>query len=626
MKGARYSNIYFKVAIAIFICIIIGISTGTSRKIYDTNVKNISPLEQITQDKIITQEFTTNRKVDSIYFLFGTYNRKNTSHYTLNIKKDNSIIFNKTIDASTLRDNEYYKIKLNSGLDIGSYNLEIYSSDAIDGNAITLYAGIGERSSKTLKINEQKSNLSIKLQYDVERNIPLYLILISLILLLTGLILYKRNYEIENLVVILIIFYGILFCLFNPIIDSPDEYPHFYKAVATSDFKTFNYESYNYDISESYFEVVNNRDNTIFTNDLKGSISNSKFKLKKIDVVGMAVYAPWGYIPQAIAIKLGTLLKLPILVIFYLGRLMNLMLYAFLSFYAVKISPKYKMFLASVALMPMAIFISSSYNQDSTTYGLLLLMIAWLIKLYNNNEKTIKCKTIMLFTILSVIISTLKFPYMLFSLLFLFIPGRTFINKNIHILGKASAIASNFLLTLLYFLKVSTQFVEFRIDGANSIEQLKFIMNNIIYVMLVFMKAMFYHMGDYFGQLFTFGWLSYSTPSVVIYLYLVFLILVGIFYTENVNISKSSKIFIATIYVVIYGTLHLILYMTWTPVGAADVNGVQGRYLVPLFTLIPILKNNSMTIKYEENTQINILFIANLFLLASFLTMIFRYY
>lgn len=627
LKKYMNKSIWFKVIITILFCIIMAITNMNLGKIQQNIVESPVPIGEITKGKLVTQEINVNRKINSIYIQFGTYTRANTSNYTIDIKKNDLIVFSKTINSSILADNEFYEIKLDNELDSENCLLEIYSDDATEGNAVTLYAGKAkDNMNNTLKINNQKLNSSIKFNYSYNSNIILYIVIMSIIAIMTAIIFSYKNFKIEKLVLGLILFYGILFSLFNPIIDSPDEYPHFYKAVATSDFKLLKYDSYEYDISDSYFDVVQNRDNTIFNNSLWENLSNNKSRLKKTDIVGMAVYAPWGYIPQAIAIKVGKIMNLDMAITFYLGRIFNLILYAFLSYYAIKIIPKFKTFISVIALSPMAIFISSSYNQDSVTYGLALVFVSWIVKLYNQDERSIKYKTIIIFTILSTALSILKFPYMLFCLLFLFIPKKIFYNRKINLMGKCSVIGVTFSLTILYFLNVSTKFVEFRIEGANSINQLKFIFANITYVIYIFIKAMFYHMGDYVAQLFTFGWLSYSPPLIIVYFYLTFLLIIGIFYTEDLNISTMNKVLIAVITVAIYGALHLILYMTWTPVGLNDIHGVQGRYLIPLFMLIPILKNNNMTIKYTDNTQINILIMANLFIASSFLTMIFRYY
>ena len=85
-----------------------------------------------------------------------------------------------------------------------------------------------------------------------------------------------------------------------------------------------------------------------------------------------------------------------------------------------------------------------------------------------------------------------------------------------------------------------------------------------------------------------------------------------------VNSQKESKITatmrmgVGIVAVGIYLTIFAIQFLNWTPVGANQVLGVQGRYFVLVLALLPLIFGNSTSKKEKQ-----ILFTALIFLVLS---------
>ncbi|HXW69434.1 MAG TPA: DUF2142 domain-containing protein, partial [Dissulfurispiraceae bacterium] len=94
-----------------------------------------------------------------------------------------------------------------------------------------------------------------------------------------------------------------------------------------------------------------------------------------------ARYSPHLYFPQATGIELGKLIGLPMIALLYMGRLFNLLLWVFLIYLAIRVTPVSKWLFLLFALTPTSLFLSSSSSADAVTNGLSILFIACLLQL-----------------------------------------------------------------------------------------------------------------------------------------------------------------------------------------------------------------------------------------------------
>ncbi|MCT2996250.1 DUF2142 domain-containing protein [Propionibacterium freudenreichii] len=92
-------------------------------------------------------------------------------------------------------------------------------------------------------------------------------------------------------------------------------------------------------------------------------------------------YSPLVYAPTLIPYWLGKLLDLPVLVIFYLARILNLAAGLFLTWAAIKLIPRGKWIMLMVGLLPTTIIQFSSVSSDPVAIGLGFLAVALALRI-----------------------------------------------------------------------------------------------------------------------------------------------------------------------------------------------------------------------------------------------------
>lgn len=121
----------------------------------------------------------------------------------------------------------------------------------------------------------------------------------------------------------------------------------------------------------------------------------------------------------------GKFFNLPPLVLMYLARLANLIIWLLLAYLAIRITPAYKWVLLTLALVPMAVFEAASVSADGLTIVLSFLMIVYILKLARGKDNFVKTDFFVL-VILGLLIALAKSIYILLFFLFLLIPVNKF--------------------------------------------------------------------------------------------------------------------------------------------------------------------------------------------------------
>ena len=107
-------------------------------------------------------------------------------------------------------------------------------------------------------------------------------------------------------------------------------------------------------------------------------------------------------------------------------------------------------------------------------------------------------------------------------------------------------------------------------------------------------------------------------------LYVLFFIGFSLFYKIDIEFKKKERAILALIFLITYLGIYGIFYLTWTPVGAKTILGVQSRYLLPVIMLIPLMITNKY--KKIENKEIYIFTFIIISLTGMFLLVISHFY
>ena len=202
-----------------------------------------------------------------------------------------------------------------------------------------------------------------------------YILLAVVVILLVGLLLStNRMDKIAKNTFILIFLLGSLNSLILPIRRNLDENTHYYRVLQLSDGKVRSQtDERNFLMVSPDFlgitklpskgEAGSTTSTNLYTKDFL-DLFNMKADYKLAYLNQGELNSP-AYIPSAIGVKLGQLISNKVYISYYLGRIFNVLFYALLAFWAVKLSKYYQLQLFVMSLLPFVTWIVSGYNYDS---------------------------------------------------------------------------------------------------------------------------------------------------------------------------------------------------------------------------------------------------------------------
>ncbi|HVI68888.1 MAG TPA: DUF2142 domain-containing protein [Magnetospirillaceae bacterium] len=406
----------------------------------------------------------------------------------------------------------------------------------------------------------------------------------------------------ERWFLIIALVFGALFAFITPPFRVPDEYGHMARA---------------YGISEGHFLATKQDDKSGSEVPLSISIIGMKtadFSLSDIPNLAtiplapnivtfaehpnMALYSPVVYAPQAVGFAVARALNVPAIISLYVARLFNVIAYSLLVYVAIRLLPIGKWVGAIVGLLPMHIMLAGSLSADPVTIGLIAVLVAAVLWLRSLSRAVQPIEYAWLL-ILTAAIALGKLPYPLLLLLFLFVPVRVFGGTRarwwLHMGGLAVAglIAGGGWLLL-----AKATLVAYGPAGVNLADQLHLVLTHPLgFAKAAFMTFFTPTSDGFMSQIvLAIGYLETQLPLWLTYLYGIFLAF-AVFPLRvegNMPLSRLQKILTAALVAAVVGSMVLLLYLSWTPVGKPIVEGMQARYLTPfLFLLIPLLAMRS---------------------------------
>ena len=150
---------------------------------------------------------------------------------------------------------------------------------------------------------------------------------------------------------------------------------------------------------------------------------------------------------------------------------------------------------------------------------------------------------------------------------------------------------------------------------SNPVAQVKFVLTHPF----KFIHTFFYTFKEY-GQFYMescvgkfLGLVNIQVSYYATYSYLFVLLMLSIISNKsNLKIDLYKKVIITISCLAIIGLIEASLYVSWTAVGANAIEGVQGRYFIPVLLLILSLLKN----KKVYHTVSNINYYTSLFIFA----------
>lgn len=447
-----------------------------------------------------------------------------------------------------------------------------------------------------------------------------------------------------RLFVLLSSFFGIIFLILIPPLQSPDETSHFLRAYEISQGDLISKRvggvtgAYLPKSIDRTLIVLETTTPVKFHPELKyhpGVIKDAlRIKLqqgdtKYYDISTTSSYSPIAYIPQAIGILIGRIFNAPPVLLIYLARLAILAVWVILGYLSIKLIPYKKWALFGILLFPMFIAQSVSMGADAVSIGAGLVFTATILRIISLQKLT--QRTIVILVAAAVAMVMAKQIMVILLPLILLLKGTLFTSKTKAILIKLAVIAIPILLFSVWNVLVGqiSSNLDQALNNQNPAQQISFLSQNPLHFISVLFTTFFFGWGNSVVEsvIGVFGWSDTALSEVfVAFGYVALAVLLFTSYEEKqVRISRLMRWTFG-----IMGLIYTIavcgaMYLFYSPVGFSVVVGVQGRYLLPVIPLlIPVIYGFALTTKrkYVIFTLISV----SILFIASVATVIFRYY
>ncbi len=306
----------------------------------------------------------------------------------------------------------------------------------------------------------------------------------------------------------------------------------------------------------------------------------------KANPYGKNIYFPIVYGAPALGIVVGSLFSHMPLALLYSARIATLSLYVLLIFIAIYILRRtvIKWLVFVVALLPMSMFQAAMVGPDPLLLGLTFVFFSVLYVSFHSDNR-IKMKEIAILLLTAGLLTLVKMPYLILVSSLAFIPLHNNVTRQQKLVIRIG-IPLVCIFAALISLANARSIAGVPIPGISLGGQLHFIFAHpfqYVYTLINSTVVLDWvpQMVGLLGSSFIF------IPGVAFQSLLIGLVLVAFLDTnkitgENDGVNKRS----ATVYLcasfLTASAIITTLYLTWTPVGAKLVEGVQGRYFLPI--------------------------------------------
>lgn len=549
--------------------------------------ENVYPVELESHIAINQDISMGDAKLSAISLLFGTYNRVNEGSLIVTLYEDDNEIQRWAEELSSLGDNSYAEFYLDEPVYTSSEHDYRLTVEAVfeGNNSIALYQSLQEDGSESI---------CYVLQFFDYIHQRVTIALFALILVVTA-VLSLMALDERLVMSIIVVALGLVYFFVIPVGMVPDESTHFYRA---------------YEISRGHMISEHVGEEGVGGNYLPNAIVFFEDDTAVIDwsdkgevrFANTALYSPTCYIPQSIGILIADrFVSDNVQTVFYAGRLGGFIACIALCLLSINIIPYGRKIVFLIMLFPMSLQEMISMSPDGLTISMSLFLLSYVLYLSYKSER-LKLRDYIILAIACLMLSMLKIVYVVLLFLILLIPKEKFGGMKKSLVFKTAVITLACLVNAIW-LGISSGFlVEFQ-PGVDSAEQVKFILLNIPEYYLVVVRTIIengiFYVGTMIGS--NMGPLTIPVTGVVWVAYLVLFVYVTASSQNEHSVRQSDIPIMILVFLACVALIFTSLYVQWTPYRNDIINGVQGRYFIPIIGL-PTIASMSLRKRSSENS------------------------
>ncbi len=422
-----------------------------------------------------------------------------------------------------------------------------------------------------------------------------------------------RRLDVAALAVLLLS--GVSFCFLTPPFQVPDEAAHFYRAFEVSEGRLVPTErdGESGDFLPRSLPALAARLQRDLPFHAERKVSPAWIRSAREDrleperrrFVGFltSAYSFVPYLPSAAGIGLARLFSDSVLVLFYAGRLSNVVVSALLFFGAIRRTPLSRPVFFLLSLAPMAVFEMASLSADAFTNGFSFFFIAVVLgSAFGEARRPGAADRAKLLT-LSAAAGLTKSGWLLPALFFL-VPAARFgsARRRGGFVGlMLGASAATMLAWSAAIWKIYPRF-----HPGGTLDPGRQLSGVLAHPLIFAGVTLSYYVrqapvlaNQYIGKL---GWVDTRLPPVfVVAFFLLLLLVAATCGCRDPEMKRGQRLTLLLVLCACVAWITALLYVLFTPVGAAFIESTQGRYFIPLGPLaFLMLHNRRLCIPWEK--------------------------
>lgn len=299
------------------------------------------------------------------------------------------------------------------------------------------------------------------------------------------------------------------------------------------------------------------------------------------------VYGPRpmiSHVLMGLSLKTARFLGADFITSFNVGRLVNLLTYVIVCYYAIKKLRSGRMVMVIIASLPTSLFLATNYAYDAWITAFTLLGFAYFFSTIQGEHRITLTDTIIMCSafMLGSMPKEVYIPIMLIP--FLMPKSKIRNKKQYYSICSAAIVIVALMLLYRAFGSFTSGGDERGGTDVNSMGQLMYILQNPLAYAKTYFKFFFEYVSIRNMQNYITNF-AYLGSGKYYYMYVIALIVTVI--TDKNELDKiTSTAKYRTIMIILFMMLSALiitsLYIAFTPVGYNTVNGCQARYLIPL--------------------------------------------
>ena len=347
-----------------------------------------------------------------------------------------------------------------------------------------------------------------------------------------------------------------------------------------------------------------------------------------------SLHAPVNTIPSvyflpATGITVARIMGLNSIYLVLFGRTANLILFILLGTLGIYFLPRFKEFIFLVSLLPTTIELAASYSYDAVMISSMIFFVSYVFYLAHE-KKDFDIKDLVIVSLIAGLVLPCKMVYFPMLLLLFSIPMYKFkfrgkvdgkIKKENIAFFLASAVVVLLSWVFAMYLVNRATVVGYSTSTTSSLEwageesyTIGYLLHNKLKAVKLFYNTLLLQLEYYHKTMFG-AYLGHADDVVGIP-YIGFLVLnIGMIFSvfgeakeKQLPVKERVLTGISIFFVVFLVLLSMLI--AWTPISSEFIEGVSGRYFIPvLLPLLMIFRNNKIVIKDETKRNIIFLFI-----------------